>query len=130
MSRYRFSSFEEFNMNRADLRAFILEVCPEKGDLLFLALQETVNNAFFRLRCQDSTEGVAVSVTQLDDRLCITVCCDGAGVDVTPEYGMDYPASAESRGLNIGRFVDEVSYSKLQYQMQHPARTRSKTEVM
>ena len=111
MSLFRFSSFEEFNMNRADLRALILAVCPDKGDLLFLALQETVNNAFFQLRCQDSTEGVAVSVSRMDDRLCITVCCDGAGVDAASEYGV-YPTSGESRGLNIGRFVDEVSYNK------------------
>jgi serine/threonine-protein kinase RsbW len=47
MREFHFASFSQFQKLRETIRDYIREISPQNADLLFVALNEAVNNALF-----------------------------------------------------------------------------------
>ena len=78
---YRFSSPAEFAEKRELIRMTIKEICQEKQELLYVALNEAVNNAFFHGYKGAGPGPVEVMLYQQQQDIVISVRHDGQGLN-------------------------------------------------
>lgn len=110
-----FSSQEEFAAARETIRRLLRDLCGEQSELVYVALNEAVNNAFFHGYCGQKPMPVQVSILTGDGELEIIVRHQGAGFcgglsskqipgDLMKEHG---------RGLEIIRScVDRLEHTR------------------
>jgi len=80
---YRFFSQSEFIEKRELIRTTIWEICREKNDLLYVALNEAVNNAFFHGYKGAPYAPVEVILYQEDNNIVMIVRHEGRGVAIS-----------------------------------------------
>ena len=81
MVTYVFSSLSEFAKFRNDIQQDILKVCPQSAKLLFVALNEAVNNAIFHGYDQQAGQPTPVEVIleKKSTEFCMIVRHHGSG---------------------------------------------------
>lgn len=101
MLKYQFTSFDDFIKLRNAIKNFFESVCQDEAELLFVATNEAVNNAFFHGYKSDPV-GVELTITELQEEILITVKHDGTGYkfDGTIEHHPD-ELDEHGRGLAI-----------------------------
>ena len=62
MVTYTFSSLKEFAQLREEMKTYIMQACPQYANLLFVALNEAVNNAIFHGYEQQAGQPTPVEV--------------------------------------------------------------------
>lgn len=110
-----FSSQEEFAAARETIRRLLRDLCGGQSELVYVALNEAVNNAFFHGYCGQKPMPVQVSILTGDGELEIIVRHEGVGFcgalsakqmpgDLMKEHG---------RGLEIiRRCVDQFEHAR------------------
>lgn len=79
MVKYRFASIVEFSSMRDNIKETISLFCPQGAELLYVALNEAVNNALFHGRTNGSTPNVEINLFRDSDEICIIVKHNGTG---------------------------------------------------
>ena len=108
-----FSSQEEFAAARERIRQVLRDLCSEQAELLYVALNEAVNNAFFHGYCGQKPALVQISILTNNNELQITVKHDGEGFCDNLSRQKPVPALMEEhgRGLEIIRCcVDNLEH--------------------
>lgn len=111
--KYYFRCAAEFASMRTTIRHFLAEGSPQYAELLFVALNEAVNNAYDHGCVGASEQVVEVEVIHSAEEVCLRVRHNGTGIkpsDVDkglPEDDLD----DHGRGLAIMRLcTDSVEY--------------------
>jgi serine/threonine-protein kinase RsbW len=113
--KYRFRCAAEFASMRTAIRRFLTELSPQHAELLFVALNEAVNNAYGHGCIEAGEQVVAVEVNHSAEEICLRVRHAGAGIQLSdldkglPEDDLD----DHGRGLAIMRLcTDSVEYDR------------------
>ncbi|MDF2501137.1 MAG: putative anti-sigma regulatory factor, serine/threonine protein kinase [Anaerosporomusa subterranea] len=111
--KYYFHCIAEFASMRPTLRNFLTEVCPQHAELLFVALNEAVNNAYDHGCISASDQGVEVEVNHSAEEIRLRVRHNGIGIK-PPDVDKGLPdddLDDHGRGLTIMRLcTDSVEY--------------------
>lgn len=108
MHSYAVSSLDEFSGVREQIRSITLKLCPDRGDLLFVALNEAVNNALFHGNDGDSKKCVEIILTLEDNQVCICIRDQGRGFDYRNRQAVDEELDEHGRGLAIMQYCADV----------------------
>lgn len=102
---YQFFSPKEFADKRELIRAKIWEICRDKNELLYVALNEAVNNAFIHGYAGAAYTPVELLIYQEKDQLIIRVRHEGQGlqIDQLPEESAEFSLEDHGRGIGIIR---------------------------
>lgn len=109
-----FSSQEEFAAARGDIRRMLRDLCRGQSELLYVALNEAVNNAFFHGYCGQRPTPVQITILTDGSELEIVIRHEGSGFSGSLS---DYKPSPDlleehGRGLEIIRnCVDKVEHA-------------------
>ncbi|MCX7781192.1 MAG: ATP-binding protein [Negativicutes bacterium] len=115
--RYTFFSLAEFAGKREIIRAILKEYCQDQSELLYVALNEAVNNAFFHgyHGCQDKQKAlVQVFFSFEGEEFVIMVRHEGKGIQTFGQRQTRDELSLEDhgRGLDIiGNCTDSYKYN-------------------
>ena len=111
--QYSFRCFAEFAAMRAVIRQILLDLSPRHAPLLFIALNEAVNNAYQHGCADGSDQIVEVKLEATAEEICLQVSHNGVGIR-TADIGRAMPADMlddHGRGLTIIRFcTDSIQY--------------------
>ncbi len=110
---YTFDTLEAFAPLREELLALLNRLCSGEGMLLFVAVNEAVNNALFHGRSDGVLHPVMLVVECTDADVLVVVRDQGPGFPRNPEEFLLHEALEESgRGLRImAHCADEVTFS-------------------
>lgn len=98
MLQYSFSTLQQFGSVREQLKQDLQALADETAGLVFVAVNEVVNNAILHGECQQ----VSIAVQKIESRLCVVVRHDGVGFVPTAEAEEADDLFAEhGRGLQI-----------------------------
>lgn len=102
---YRFASPKEFADKRELIRANIQKTCQDKSELLYVALNEAMNNAFIHGYAGAGYAPVELRIYREKDQLVIRVRHEGRGFQAAqlPEASTEVSLSDHGRGLDIIR---------------------------
>ena len=109
--KYVFQCAAEFASVRGTLRQLISSACPEGGELVFVALNEAVNNAFC-YGCDGEHQAVEVEVMMSPSELMLRIAQHRGGICVESQ-SRELPddLSDHGRGLAIMRLcVDSLEF--------------------
>ena len=111
--QHKFSSLTEFAEKRETLRGQIRGICRNKPELLYVALNEAVNNAFMHGYKRTDAGLVEVVIYQDQDEIVIKVSHEGQGLDRSRSARKKALISLEDhgRGLEIiSKCADSYQY--------------------
>ena len=112
---YTFNTLEAFAPLREELLALLNRLFPGEGMLLFVAVNEAVNNALFHGRRNGVLHLVTLIVEWTDADVLVVVRDQGPGFPQSPKEFLLHEALAlkeSGRGLHImAHCADEVTFS-------------------
>jgi serine/threonine-protein kinase RsbW len=116
MIRYRFSSLEEFAVVRNQIKAEITKVCPHSDTLLYVALNEAVNNAIFHgyEQQQEQVTPVEIILDHQQNEFRMIVRHEGVGFNCNNiEQLSAEDLTDHGRGIDIIKMcTDDFYYNK------------------
>lgn len=78
---FKFSTHTDFVLKREDIRILLREFSPDDSEMLYISLNEAVNNAFIHGYPRDSKyKPVEIELYQENDELIIKVRQEGIGI--------------------------------------------------
>ncbi|TCL39198.1 serine/threonine-protein kinase RsbW [Anaerospora hongkongensis] len=112
MHCYAVSSLAEFSGVREQIRSITLKLCPDRGDLLFVALNEAVNNALFHGNGGDSKKRVEIILSLENNQVSICIRDQGRGFDYRNRQAEE-ELDEHGRGLAIMQYcADSIEFNK------------------
>jgi len=112
MHCYAVSSLDEFSGLREQIRSITLKLCPDRGDLLFVALNEAVNNALFHGNDGDCQKRVEIILSLENNQVSICIRDQGRGFDYRNQQVED-ELDEHGRGLAIMQYcADSIEFNK------------------
>jgi serine/threonine-protein kinase RsbW len=108
MHCYAVSSLDEFSGVREQIRSITLKLCPDRGELLFVALNEAVNNALFHGNDGDNKKLVEIILTLEDNQVCICIRDQGRGFNYRTRQAANEELHDHGRGLAIMQYCADV----------------------
>lgn len=102
MLKHQFTSLSDFVKLRNTIKKYLESISHGESDLLFVATNEAVNNAFFHGYKSNCPANVELTITKLQEEILITVKHDGEGYkfDEALEKHHD-DLNEHGRGLSI-----------------------------
>ena len=113
--KYDFSSFSEFAALRDSMQKDILKACPQSAKLLFVALNEAVNNAIFHGYEQQAGQPTPVEVIleKNSTEFCMTVRHHGSGFRREAVQKAEDDLVEHGRGIEIIKMcTDDFCYNE------------------
>lgn len=101
MLKYQFASFGEFVSLRQPIKEYFETICKSEPELLFVALNEAVNNAFFHGLKTDRSANVEVTIAKCNDEVLITVKHNGDGYKSYKTEALDQDDSLNEHGRGL-----------------------------
>lgn len=110
MRKFHFASLSQFQRLREPIRDYIYELSPHCADLLFVALNEAVNNALFHGRKDGLSLNIEVEIFREGDDICLVVRHDGIGFNSCQQEKdrCENDADEHGRGLEIIRYCTDI----------------------
>lgn len=108
--KYYLHSTAEFVSMRAKIRQSLISLCPLSAELLFVALNEAVNNAFTHGCAEMNGHGVEIEIYVISGEICLRVSHQGVGL--SPESineAMPDDLEDHGRGLAIIRLCTDFA---------------------
>lgn len=115
MVKYFFSSLSEFSRLRDRIKQDILQACPQSANLLFVALNEAVNNAIFHGYEQQPGQPTPVELILQHDgtAFCMIVRHNGSGFKCKNIEKADNDLCDHGRGIEIIKMcTDDFCYNE------------------
>lgn len=101
MREFHFASFSQFQKLRETIRDYIREISPQNADLLFVALNEAVNNALFHGGKNDLPPNIEVRISKEDGDVCLVVQHDGIGLSPCEQHKDHCPDTVDEHGRGL-----------------------------
>jgi len=106
MVKYRLASIAEFRNMRETIKRAIVDFYPQGAELLYVALNEAVNNALFHGQRDGFSPNVEINLFRESNEVCIIVKHDGSGYD--------YPSRRKNQSADSydehGRGIEIIEY--------------------
>lgn len=110
---YCFSTMEQFSNIREQVRQELKEFYAAEAEIMFVAINEAVNNAIFHGNNGDGSKKVQLEITNLPDEIKVTVRDEGHGYIPIPKTITDDELQESGRGLDIiGFCVDNYYFNE------------------
>ena len=100
---YSFSTLAQFAGLRENVKAKLRLPAEEDSDLLFVAVNEAVNNAILHGNQSDCSKKVQLMIQRLPEEIRIIVQDEGLGMPANAESLRDNPLGDHGRGMQIIR---------------------------
>jgi Signal transduction histidine kinase len=103
MLKYRFASLNEFICLRDHIKDFLATLCSQDAELLFVAINEAVNNAIFHGCSDNNVPNIELIISRSQEEVSIVVRHDGVGCSHESSENKEYTddLAEHGRGLSI-----------------------------
>lgn len=111
---YCFTTMEEFSRLRESVRQELGQLLDTGVELLFVAINEAVNNAIFHGNKQDTAKKVHLTITSSSDEIKVIIRDEGGGFAPVEQVKTEDGLRESGRGLEIIGFCVDRYYFNLQ----------------